>query len=110
MKILVWALNLGEARLDAKSSGNVALTCEDTGTPVVILRDTGASQSLLVRSCLPGIHQNVTGDRVLLQGIDGNLPSVALATVHIRSPFNRGGRDSWVGGRPASAGSSVSFG
>lgn len=56
----------GDSFVEFKSSGNVALNREDTGTPVVILRDTGASQSLLIRSCLPGIDQNITEDRVIL--------------------------------------------
>lgn len=41
-----------------------------TATPVKILRDTGASQSLLLSSALPFSDESYTGTRVLIKGVD----------------------------------------
>ena len=41
----------------------------DTPIPIKILRDTGASQSLLVEGVLPLSDESATGDHVLIKGV-----------------------------------------
>ena len=41
--------------------------------PVRIMRDTGASHSIIVRDALPTLEDMFTGDNVILQGIGGTV-------------------------------------
>ena len=47
-----------------------------TQTPIVVLQDTGASQSLLLKDKLPQETNTYTGSDVLLQGVDLEVMSV----------------------------------
>ena len=47
-----------------------------TQIPIAILRDTGASQSLLLKDKLPQETNTYTGSDVLLQGVDLEVMSV----------------------------------
>ena len=62
-----------------------------TATPVKILRDTGASQSLLLASALPFSDESCTGTRVLITGVDSpDYTSVPLHNVHLLSKLVSG--------------------
>ena len=53
--------------------------------PIVVLRDTGASQSLMLESVLPFGCQSDTGMTVLLQGVELNILNVLLHEVFSKS-------------------------
>ena len=55
-----------------------------------ILRDTGASQSLLVKNILSLNEQSFTGSNVLIQGIKSGVESVPLHIVDLQSSLVSG--------------------
>ena len=56
-----------------------------TQTPIVVLRDTGASQSLLLEDKLPREANTYTGSDVLLQGVDLEVMSVPVHRIQVQS-------------------------
>lgn len=64
--------------------GFVSLSENEKKVEVLILRDTGAAQSVIVKRALPGIKNNFTGEQVILQDLTGN-PSLPLAKIHLHS-------------------------
>ena len=63
------------------SEGRVSLMGMDASSCTTILRDTGASQSLLVKDVLSLNEQSFTGNSVLIQGIKSGMASVPLHIV-----------------------------
>ena len=51
--------------------GFVSLSEDSMKVPVSVLRDTGASQSIIVRSSVPFLEQCYTGESVVLRGVGG---------------------------------------
>ena len=72
------------------SEGRVSLVGMDTSSSIKILRDTGASQSLLVKDVLPLNEQSFTGSSVLIQGIKSGVASVPLHIVDLQSSLVSG--------------------
>ena len=62
------------------SSGFLSVQEFDMPIPIKILRDTGASQSLLVEGVLPFSDESATGDHVLVKGVELGFISVTLYT------------------------------
>ena len=62
------------------SEGSVSLT-DANSVPIKILRDTGATQSLLLKGLLPLNADTATGEEVIIQGIEGGLMNVPLHRV-----------------------------
>ena len=60
-----------------------SLTKEGTQVPVKILRDTGASQSLMLQNVLPLSNKTSMDVNVLTQGMELNTISVPLHKVYI---------------------------
>ena len=79
------------------SEGYVSLR-NGHGVPIQILRDIGATQSLLVEGILPLSEETVTGDQVLIQGVELGIVSVPLHSIHLESDLITG--DVVVGLRP----------
>ena len=52
---------------------------------IKILRDTGATQSLMVRDDMPRESETAKGERVILQGVGGNVVSVPLHQISLDS-------------------------
>lgn len=66
--------------------GVVAFSEADSETKSVrILRDTGASQSIILESVLPFSEKSSCGSSVLVQGIDLSVVKVPLHNVYLRS-------------------------
>jgi len=57
---------------------------------IKMLRDTGASQSLLVQSALPLDEQAFTGSNILIQGIKSDVTSVPLHVIDLQSSLVSG--------------------
>ena len=70
--------------------GRVSLVGMDGSSSIKILRDTGASQSLLVKDVLPLNEQPFTGSSVLIQGIKSGVASVPLYIVDLQSSLVSG--------------------
>ena len=60
------------------SSGFQSVQENDTPTPIKILWDTGAFQSLLVKRVLPLSDESVTGDHVVIKGVELGFISVVI--------------------------------
>ena len=58
--------------------------------PIRILRDTGASQSLLLEGLLPLSEKTHTGSEVLIQGVELGLVKVPLHTIDLKSDLVSG--------------------
>ena len=58
--------------------------------PIQILKDTGASQSLLIEGVLPLSEQSATGDKVLIHGEELGFVSVPLHKVFLKSDLVSG--------------------
>ena len=89
------------------SQGFVCVGENSTPKPVCILRDTGASQSLLLEGVLPLSGETSTGNSVLLQGVELGLINVPLHNIHLKSDLVTG--PVIVGVRPNLSFESVSF-
>ena len=73
------------------SEGSVSLhESGENPVPIQILRDTGASQSLLVQNTLPFSDESATGDTILAQSIEGRYVNVPLHKVFLKSGFVSG--------------------
>ena len=71
--------------------GWVSLTADsETRVPVKVLRDTGAAQSLVLKSVLPFSDTTALGSSVLLQGIEMGCEPAPLHSVHINTPLVTG--------------------
>ena len=73
------------------SDGFVSLsgdTC--TPTPITILRDTGASQSLILADTLPFSEKTSSGTSVLIQGVECENINVPLHNIHLFSDLVTG--------------------
>ena len=58
--------------------------------PIYILRDTRATQSLLVEGILPLSEETATGAQVLIQGVELGIVSVPLHSIHLKSDLVSG--------------------
>lgn len=74
------------------SEGLVSQTENSAPQPIQILRDTGASQSLLLKEALPSCECEDTekGDFTLVQGIEGRSVTVPLHSVYLKSELVTG--------------------
>ncbi len=71
--------------------GSVSLTgADEDQVPIVILRDTGATQSLVLQDVLPFSEQSFHGSDSLVLGVDMNVSRAPLHTVFLRSPIVSG--------------------
>ena len=89
------------------SEGFVSLTEEDEKIPIRILRDTGASQSLMIQSMLPLSDQTSMATSVLIQGVELSTVTVPLHRVYLHSDLITG--SVVVGIRPTLPVKRVSF-
>jgi len=65
------------------SKGSVSLSDEGEQVPITILRDTGATQSLIVEGTLPLSEETATGATMSIQGVGCAPVSVPLHTVYL---------------------------
>ena len=63
----------------------VSLTSDGAAIPVKILRDTGATQLLLLQDVLPLTEESFTGASVLVQGVELGVLKVPLHKVYFNS-------------------------
>ena len=68
------------------SEGFVSLTSDSAqSTPIKFLRDTGASQSLILADTLPFSEKTSTGTSVLIQGVECGFVNVPLHNIYLSS-------------------------
>ena len=72
------------------SAGFVSLESSSSQVPIKILRDTGATQSLLLEGVLPLSVSTSTGESVIAQGIEGGCVNVPLHKVKLVSDLVTG--------------------
>ena len=72
------------------SQGYVSINNSKSAKPVKILRDTGASQTLLLEGVLPLSKKTFTGDSVLIQGLELGVIKVPLHKIHLKSELVNG--------------------
>ena len=73
------------------SEGKVSLESDETHSePIRILRDTGATQSLLLKSALSFNESSATGEHVIAQGIECGFITVPLHRVVLKSDLVSG--------------------
>ena len=73
------------------SKGSISLMDDKTSTkPIKILRDTGASQSLLLADVIPLSEKTSSGQSVLIQGVECGLISVPLHHIDLQSDLVSG--------------------
>ena len=73
------------------SEGFVSLTSDSAqSTPIKILRDTGASQSLILAYTLPFSEKTSTGTSVLIQGVECGFVNVPLNNIYLSSDLVSG--------------------
>ena len=89
------------------SEGFVSLKSNSSQVPIKILRDTGATQSLLLEGVLPLSVRTSTGESVIAQGIEGGYVNVPLHMVNLVSDLVTG--SVVVGTRPTLPIKRVSF-
>ena len=71
--------------------GSVSLSGQDTDqVPIMILRDTGASQSLMLFDVLPFSEKSFCGSDALVLGVEMNSLRAPLHSVFLRSPLVSG--------------------
>ena len=70
--------------LSFMSDGSVSLTADGIAVLVKILRDTGATQSLLLQGALPLTKQSSAGASMLVQGVELGVLKVPLHKVYLR--------------------------
>ena len=82
------------------SEGTVSLLHDTSITkPIRILRDTGASQSLILAETIPLSEKSHSGKSVLIQGVECGLVTVPLHQVNLKSDLVSG--TVTVGARPS---------
>ena len=82
------------------SEGTISLLHDKTITkPIRILRDTGASQSLILAETIPLSEKSHSGKSVLIQGVECGLVTVPLHQVNLKSDLVTG--TVTVGARPS---------
>ena len=59
-------------------------------TPICILRDTGSSQSLLLKDVIPLSEKTFTGSDALIQGVECSFLNIPLHVVNLKSDFVNG--------------------
>ena len=69
--------------------GYVSVNSKHGSHSVTILRDTGADQSLILKSCLPGIEHCYTGESVLCEDLS-SLQKPKLARIFINCDLIKG--------------------
>ncbi len=79
--------------------GHVSFVGKETKVPVTILRDTGASESFILKDVLPFSFLSDTGTSVLIKGIGLNVLSVPLHKIMLSSQLVSG--EVVVGVRPS---------
>ena len=80
-----------EEYLPFVSEGCVSRSENDSDSvPIKILRDTGATQSLMLQDALPVDSQSATGESILAQGIECSFVTVPLHKVYLRSDLVTG--------------------
>ena len=73
------------------SDGFVSLNSDSAqSTPIKILRDTGASQSLILADTLPFSEKSSSGTSVLIQGIECGFVNVPLHNIYLSSDLVKG--------------------
>ena len=73
------------------SDGFVSLNSDFApSTPITILRDTGASQSLILTDTLPFSEKTSSGTCVLIQGIECGFVNIPLHNIHLSSGLVNG--------------------
>ena len=73
------------------SDGFVSLNSDFAqSTPITILRDTGASQSLILADTLPFSEKTSSGTSVLIQGVECGFVNVPLHNIYLSSDLVRG--------------------
>merc|ERR1712121_212181 len=72
------------------SQGFVSINDSSTDIPIQILRDTGASQTILLEGVLPLSEKTFTGKSLLLQGVECGVMDVPLHEIHLRSDLITG--------------------
>ena len=98
-----------EGYLPFVSEGYLSLSGDSTQQPVKVnmLRDTGASQSLLLKGVLPLSEQTAVGANVIIRGVECGYVSVPLHKICIKSDLVSG--EVTVGVRPTLPVKGVSF-
>ena len=69
---------------DFAYQGDVSCASDEADSPVVILRDTGASQSLMLEDALSLSPDSSLNAKMLIQGIGGNFMPVPLHRVNLK--------------------------
>ena len=73
------------------SDGSVSLNSDFAqSTPIIILRDTGASQSLILADTLPFSEKTSFGTSVLIQGVECGFINVPLHNIYLSSDLVTG--------------------
>ena len=73
------------------SDGFVSLNSDSAqSTPIKILRDTGASQSLILADTLPFSEKSSSGTSVLIQGVECGFVNVPLHNIYLSSDLVKG--------------------
>ena len=73
------------------SDGSVSLNSDFAqSTPIKILRDTGASQSLILADTLPFSEKTSSGTSVLIQGVECGFINVPLHSIYLSSDLVTG--------------------
>ena len=73
------------------SDGFVSLNSDSAqSTPIKILRDTGASQSLILADTLPFSEKTFSGTSVLIQGVECGFVNVPLHNIYLSSDLVTG--------------------
>lgn len=72
------------------TDGLVSLVGSSNQVPVKILRDTGASESFILKSVLPFSADSSTGNNVLVRGIGLQVVSVPLHRINLQSDLVQG--------------------
>ena len=73
------------------SDGFVSLNSDFAqSTPITILRDTGASQSLILADTLPFSEKTSSGTSVLIQGVECGFVKVPLHNIYLSSDLVKG--------------------
>ena len=70
------------------SQGSVSIDKLSGSVPIMILRDTGATQSLLLEGVLPLDSGTSTGEEVIAQGIEGGFVNAPLHRIYLKSNFD----------------------